>query len=282
VTTSRRWTGDPKRGALLARSWPASTRPSSRRCRCGRPTFSKAVLAHAPSRVRCTQLEEVSHSEPNRHSGVRSPKRKVRSRRGLPLGLPTLHAQNRSLLRPPVRSRRLSARLAADGCTPRAVALSAKTPQGNIPDVSQAEFPFSLLDRTNPASTPVSASSANGVPVEKLSVTKGSLGPLGEGTELEVRPLTVLVGRQGTGKSLAAQVLYFFRDLPFLVSYDDAVHRRDLSVRLEAGAETVVRSVLDGLRSRQRTFATFASPSASLQWNGRFLGKPRTLGIHLL
>jgi hypothetical protein len=45
---------------------------------------------------------------------------------------------------------------------------------------------------------------------EKLIIDK--LGPI-KHLEIEPRPLTILIGEQASGKSLAAQVLYFFRGL---------------------------------------------------------------------
>lgn len=38
------------------------------------------------------------------------------------------------------------------------------------------------------------------------------LGPI-KNLKIEIKPLTVLVGPQASGKSLAAQALYFFRTL---------------------------------------------------------------------
>lgn len=96
---------------------------------------------------------------------------------------------------------------------------------------------------------------------EFFRIKSGALGPVPE-CEIDMRPLTVFIGKQGTGKSLVCQMLYFFRELPFLVAYDDA----NRPPRERDTAEPVVRSILDGLRSSQRAFAVFANPSASIEW----------------
>ena len=90
---------------------------------------------------------------------------------------------------------------------------------------------------------------------DRLRITDGALGPVPR-CELDIRPLTAFVGRQGTGKSLVAQVLYFFEELPFLVPFVESTERG------AAKWETprLVRWVLDQLRSHERAFATFASP----------------------
>lgn len=95
---------------------------------------------------------------------------------------------------------------------------------------------------------------------ERLAIENGAFGPVPECT-LEIRPLTVFIGKQGSGKSLVAQALYFFRSLPYLV---------DVALSELAGAsvtaEAVVRRLLDRLRSPVRAFAGFASPSVTLSW----------------
>ncbi len=98
---------------------------------------------------------------------------------------------------------------------------------------------------------------------ETIQIKRGRLGPLQETNKVEIRPLTVLIGGQGTGKSLLSQVLYFFRDLPYLVRYYDAfAQARDRDVS-EKG---LVRWILDELRSRDRALAVFADPSASIYY----------------
>ncbi len=103
------------------------------------------------------------------------------------------------------------------------------------------------------------------LPDEILRIKSGSLGPLGP-MRLFIRPLTVFIGRQGTGKSLLAQMLYFFRGLPNLVRFDLA------SRRLEDGDQTpakIVRRIVDGMRSSHRSFARLTAPGAALEWSSR-------------
>lgn len=99
---------------------------------------------------------------------------------------------------------------------------------------------------------------------ETLAITTGNLGPLGK-CQMEVRPLTVLIGKQGTGKSLVAQVLYLFRGLPELVRLDLASRRPG---KAELAPERIVRRIVDGLRSSRRSFARLTVPSVGLRWRG--------------
>ncbi|MBL8933914.1 MAG: ATP-binding protein [Archangium sp.] len=93
-----------------------------------------------------------------------------------------------------------------------------------------------------------------------FAITSGGLGPVPR-CELEIRPLTVFVGRQGTGKSLIAQVLYAFEELPFLLARAGA--ERGASKRPVAD---LFRWILDRLRSADRAFATFANRSVHVSW----------------
>ena len=54
--------------------------------------------------------------------------------------------------------------------------------------------------------------------IQTLTIAEGPLGPLLP-DRLEFAPFTVLIGKQGTGKSLLSQVLYLFNHLPYLVPY---------------------------------------------------------------
>jgi predicted ATPase len=92
-------------------------------------------------------------------------------------------------------------------------------------------------------------------------IKSGALGPVSR-CELQIRPLTVFIGRQGTGKSLVAQVLYFFEELPYLLAFAEGSQR-------QAGqwdAQRIARWILDQLRSHQRAFAVFANPNVSIEW----------------
>lgn len=96
--------------------------------------------------------------------------------------------------------------------------------------------------------------------IDKFEIVSGALGPVPK-CELEVRPLTVLVGPQGAGKSLIAQVLYALEELPFLV--DVAKNVRG-SAKLTN--EQLFDWVLSHLRSPERKFGVFASPNVNVRW----------------
>jgi hypothetical protein len=93
---------------------------------------------------------------------------------------------------------------------------------------------------------------------EILHIKKGALGPIRNLPEsgLEIYPFTLFIGKQGTGKSLVSQLIYFFRNLPLLVRYYRA------RMGPEASPERIVRAALDNLRSARRAIAVFADPSA--------------------
>lgn len=100
---------------------------------------------------------------------------------------------------------------------------------------------------------------------EKFEISKGKLGPLGP-CKLDIRPFTVFVGKQGTGKSLVAQLLYFFRALPALVQFDAARRRPDEPRAHEP--KWIIRRIIDGLRSSNRSFANLTKPNATVLWEG--------------
>ncbi len=112
---------------------------------------------------------------------------------------------------------------------------------------------------------------------EKLTLGPGEFGPVRKFPEggLEIRPLTVFIGKQGVGKSLVSQILYFFRNLPFLVQYYEA--------RGGTSSEKIINDILDHLRSDKHPFSTFSSsdvfPTVNMEWD-RY-GLPSGLGIQL-
>jgi hypothetical protein len=97
--------------------------------------------------------------------------------------------------------------------------------------------------------------------VDQLRIASGRLGPVGP-CELDIRPMTVLIGRQGTGKSLIAQVLYALEELPFLAQYVTA--QKKWRERLKG--EEIFARILDRLRSAERRFAGFASGKTEISW----------------
>jgi hypothetical protein len=74
---------------------------------------------------------------------------------------------------------------------------------------------------------------------------EGGLGPIQalEPIELDILPLTVFIGPQGTGKSLISQLLYFFRDAEYLLARYSG----------QKGPETEVGKIVDGVRAGDLT-----------------------------
>jgi len=119
-------------------------------------------------------------------------------------------------------------------------------------------------------------SSRSEEPREEIWLAKGKLGPIRDTeNKIEVRPLTIFIGKQGTGKSLLSQLLYFFHNLPYLVRYYDTLAQVRNGEILEV--QELVRRILDDLRSRDRAFGVFADNSATIKY--RVDGK--TLGFNL-
>lgn len=96
------------------------------------------------------------------------------------------------------------------------------------------------------------SASPQGIPHERLIISGGTVGPLKPCT-LEIRPLTVLLGQQGTGKSLVAQLLYLFRHLPTLIPYCEA----SLAPGHERSDTNLLEAALNGMRSRDGQFSAF-------------------------
>jgi hypothetical protein len=101
---------------------------------------------------------------------------------------------------------------------------------------------------------------SHGRHTDVFTISGGALGPV-PACELAIRPLTVFVGAQGTGKSLVAQALYAFEELPYLmgsVSAERGARRK--------GSSELFNSILDRLRSTERRFGAFADRSATVTW----------------
>ena len=101
---------------------------------------------------------------------------------------------------------------------------------------------------------------------EKLIVK--SLGPLKEAI-IEPRPLTIIVGEQATGKSLVAQLLYFFRGLEELFA---RIFNPELCSE-KNWPKKIIRKLLDDLRGV--SFAYFANGTTDIQYS--FLYEKKTL-----
>ncbi len=108
-----------------------------------------------------------------------------------------------------------------------------------------------------------------------LRIEKGQLGPVAKTPDegIEIRPFTLFIGKQGTGKSLVSQLVYFFENLPFLSKYFAA------RVEPQATATTIIRRALDSLRSANRAFATFAAPSVTITWHATADEQPLSLSM---
>jgi len=105
------------------------------------------------------------------------------------------------------------------------------------------------------------------------------LGPI-KNLKIEVKPLTVLVGPQASGKSLAAQVLYFFRTLQS--EFDQRYKRENTEEKGWQGR--IVGEILDELRgtpffqfTNKNTLIQFIDTSYLVDWqmktgiNGKLL-----------
>jgi len=92
------------------------------------------------------------------------------------------------------------------------------------------------------------------------TLTIKNLGPIGE-IKVKPKPLTILIGEQASGKSLVAQVLYFFRGLK---SHLGRIYSTSL-IQEPAWHDTSMRSILDGLRGVP--FGYFANGTARLNYS---------------
>lgn len=89
-------------------------------------------------------------------------------------------------------------------------------------------------------------------PIRESISIKGHLGPIravNSPLVLEISPLTVFIGPQGTGKSLVSQLLYFFRDAEYLISSHSKQDAPNVSVR----------KVIEGIRSGENSSRSFSS-----------------------
>ena len=81
-----------------------------------------------------------------------------------------------------------------------------------------------------------------------IEVVSGRIGSIRAGQSIVLRPLTLLLGEQGTGKSLISQLAYVFSNLDFLLQYEEA--------RLGPGASAkkLLKNVLDNIRDGDALF----------------------------
>lgn len=114
--------------------------------------------------------------------------------------------------------------------------------------------------------------SSGSIPKETITIA-GGLGPI-QAIEspitLDIKPLTVLIGTQGTGKSLISQILYFFHDYEYLL----ANYFKSLT------PNTTVRNILEGIRSGELTNRALASflttPKVEISYQKYNLNSPQS------
>ncbi|MFO0573268.1 MAG: ATP-binding protein [Polyangia bacterium] len=101
-------------------------------------------------------------------------------------------------------------------------------------------------------------------PGERLGIRSGRVGPLVAPCVIEPRPFTVFIGPQGTGKSLAAQLLYLFRDLGRLIPYTEAgLAPDDTEPRSN---EAMLKAVLNQLRGQRTYFSSLVADETKVEW----------------
>jgi hypothetical protein len=101
-----------------------------------------------------------------------------------------------------------------------------------------------------------------------------NFGPIRE-AEIEIKDLTVFVGQQATGKSMAAQLLYFMRGLESLITHPpDAFFDRKRARLVDQGeqnvpeAELPLRETLSGLEWwLGNSVSVYAASKTRLSWN---------------
>jgi hypothetical protein len=101
--------------------------------------------------------------------------------------------------------------------------------------------------------------------IRRLSISQGPLGPI-QPCAVEIRPFTVLVGKQGTGKSLLSQILYFFENLPYLAAYYGAALTRGANMPRPPTAGLLLSHALNNLRSSGQPLSTFVDEATRLSW----------------
>jgi len=98
--------------------------------------------------------------------------------------------------------------------------------------------------------------------IQETITIKGNLGPIraiDSPLSLELSPLTVFIGPQGTGKSLISQLLYFFRDAQYLISTHSKQDDPNKTVR------KIIESIRSG-ESSKRAFASFVDQQVDIKY----------------
>lgn len=96
---------------------------------------------------------------------------------------------------------------------------------------------------------------------EQLLLEKGTFGPFQAPLNIDIRPLTIFIGPQGSGKSLLSEMLYFFRDAKNLL------YRMRDTRDVEATVAATLRSLRAGEKT-QRALSVFLS-GGTATWSYR-------------
>jgi SpoVK/Ycf46/Vps4 family AAA+-type ATPase len=85
--------------------------------------------------------------------------------------------------------------------------------------------------------------------IKETLETNNKFGPFNQAFQLELAPLTVFIGPQGTGKSLISQFLYFFRDIEYLLAnFMDRTTSKEM----------VVKKIIEAIRAGEKSEQAFA------------------------
>ncbi len=114
--------------------------------------------------------------------------------------------------------------------------------------------------------------------IQTLTIAEGPLGPLLP-DRLEFAPFTILIGKQGTGKSLLSQVLYLFNHLPYLVPYYAAKLRQSGETTVPVGP--ILSACFKNLRSANGSFTHFVDKQLKLTYSSTVAGDSDEWSISL-
>lgn len=96
----------------------------------------------------------------------------------------------------------------------------------------------------------------------------GKLGPFQKSIQLNIAPMTVFIGPQGTGKSLVSQLLYFFRDAEYLLS------QHYFKQQQEDNSGITTYRVMSSVRSSSADLGSFLIEPVTLKYK-EYSGSPK-------
>lgn len=116
---------------------------------------------------------------------------------------------------------------------------------------------------------------------ERISV-KGGLGPFQDtedGVKLDILPVTVFIGPQGTGKSLVSQFLYLFRDAEYLLAEYSEYGNQLTGLLFSEYSDMITalfRKIIKGIRGGTHgNLASFLStPDVYVRYECEYRGNP--------